>query len=206
MTLIHTIKHPSRIHQINFCRRVQGAGEVLLVGAEDKKVTVYSVPSSMQLPFTVIGEMIGHTNRIKAIQTLPIGLPRLPSPSSRESTTVVCTVSSDGNIHIYDLADLPLSETNGIGSSPAQVTEMTPIAQYDTKGTRLTCLTVVGSDLPNPLYEDLILDKKRKPTISDSEEEGGDNMLDGDIDDTEIEDETREEELQETSDSDGTEA
>merc|ERR1711939_948748 len=48
------------------------------------------------------------------------------------------TISSDGQIHVYSLANL----ASAIGAeSPLQIK---PVQQYDTKGSRLTCLTVVG--------------------------------------------------------------
>lgn len=61
--LLHSIKHPSRIHDIKFCRRVAGEGEILLVAAEDKKVTIYDVPVDAENPPIIIAEMVGHSNR-----------------------------------------------------------------------------------------------------------------------------------------------
>lgn len=63
MRLIHIIKHPSRIHDVKFCKRVNGEGEILLVGAEDKKVTIYDISSDEEVTPKVVGEMIGHSNR-----------------------------------------------------------------------------------------------------------------------------------------------
>lgn len=63
MILLHTIRHPSRLHDLKFCKRVGGQGEVLLVAGEDKKVTVYDVPSDIQKVPTPIAYMVGHTNR-----------------------------------------------------------------------------------------------------------------------------------------------
>lgn len=45
-------------------------------------------------------------------------------------------------MHLYDLAALP--------ESSEQKTELTPIAEYDTKGTRLTCLTMAEGDETAP--------------------------------------------------------
>ena len=61
MDLLYTIKHPSRLHDLKFCKRINGDGEVLLAGAEDKKLTVYEI-SKDNAP-TIIAEMVGHTNR-----------------------------------------------------------------------------------------------------------------------------------------------
>lgn len=49
---------------------------------------------------------------------------------------VVCTVSSDGRIHVYDVSRHLAGEQ---GIHPQQVE---PAAGYDTQGTRLTCLCV----------------------------------------------------------------
>ena len=63
MNIVHTISHPSRIHDIKFSKCVNGDGEILLVGAEDKKVTVYDVSNEPNTVPTIIAEMVGHTNR-----------------------------------------------------------------------------------------------------------------------------------------------
>ena len=62
MDLLHSIRHPSRLHDVTFCRRVNGEGEVMLAGAEDHKTTVYSMPKDTTSPI-VIAEMTGHSNR-----------------------------------------------------------------------------------------------------------------------------------------------
>ncbi|KAF5351306.1 hypothetical protein D9758_008013 [Tetrapyrgos nigripes] len=139
VNLIHTITHPSRIHDVKFCLRVNSKEEVLFVGAEDKKLSIYDVSTDPENPPKIIGAMVGHSNRIKAVQTLDIALP--PS-SGRTSTTIVSTVSSDGNIHVYDLADLPSEKT-------ATMIEIQPVAVYDTKQTRLTCLTLAEGEAPS---------------------------------------------------------
>jgi protein MAK11 len=63
MNIIHTISHPSRIHDIKFSKGLKGDGEMLLVGAEDKKVTVYDVSKEPNAVPSIIAEMIGHSNR-----------------------------------------------------------------------------------------------------------------------------------------------
>lgn len=54
-------------------------------------------------------------------------------------------MSSDGKIHIYDLYDLPEFETE---PTPQKIKEIQPVAMYDTKGTRLTCVTLAEGDMP----------------------------------------------------------
>lgn len=63
MTLLHTVQHPSRIHDVKFCQRVVGEGEILLVGAEDKNLSIYDIPKDSSRPPTIIAQMIGHGNR-----------------------------------------------------------------------------------------------------------------------------------------------
>ncbi|SJL13723.1 uncharacterized protein ARMOST_17171 [Armillaria ostoyae] len=134
MTLLHTIKHPSRLHDAKFCKRVDSDEEVLFVGAEDKKLTIYDVSNDPEKPPTIVGLMVGHENRVKAVQTLSIALPA----SKRTSTTIVCTASSDGKIHVYDLA--------GLDKTSEKVQEIEPVAVYDSKGTRLTCIAVADGE------------------------------------------------------------
>ena len=75
---------------------------------------------------------------MKAVDTIHIAL---PEGASRNSTTIVATISSDGKLRLYDLAALP--------SSSEEKTQLEPIAEYDTKGTRLTCLTLADGDGAN---------------------------------------------------------
>lgn len=77
MSLLHNITHPSRLHDLKFCKNATGK-EVLLVAAEDKKVSVYDflpLPSEGKdvtageetvnkgIPPKVVAEMVGHENR-----------------------------------------------------------------------------------------------------------------------------------------------
>lgn len=66
-----------------------------------------------------------------------IALPE--TTGSLASTIVACTVSSDGKIHVYDLALLPAVPST-------QKAEIHPVAQYDSKGTRFTCITLAEGD------------------------------------------------------------
>ncbi|CAK5267221.1 unnamed protein product [Mycena citricolor] len=177
MILIHTITHPSRIHDVKFCRRVEGEGDILLVGAEDKKLTIYDVSSDPEKPPQKVTALVGHANRVKTFQTLSVAL---PSSSPRKSTTIVATASSDGNIHVYDLAALPSAE----GKS---VAEMSPVARYDTKGTRLTCVTLADGEITQP-----VVNGKRKREDADQDGQSGDEEEE-DVDEWEEEVEGEEE-------------
>jgi len=127
---------------------------------------------------------------VKAVQTLDIALPS--SSTGLESTTVVCTVSSDGKIHLYDMATVP--ENPGT----EKVIEINAVAEYDSKGTRLTCVTLAdGEDVGPPV------NGKRKwdgedASASEIEEEGSSDSAWGDDgnaeDDAEDEGQSQEEE------------
>lgn len=62
MDLLCTVTHPSRIHDVKFCSRSVGDGELLLVAAEDRKLSIYDVPKDSSSP-VLIAQMVGHTNR-----------------------------------------------------------------------------------------------------------------------------------------------
>ena len=63
LTRLHTVIHPSRIQDVKFVQRVTGVDEVLLVAAEDKKVTVYDVGADSKIAPKPIAEFVGHENR-----------------------------------------------------------------------------------------------------------------------------------------------
>ncbi|KAJ7132345.1 WD40-repeat-containing domain protein [Mycena epipterygia] len=191
MNLIHTIHHPARLQDVKFCKRVNGTGDVLLAGAEDKKLSIYDVSTDPETPPRIIAQMTGHSNRVKAVETLPIAL---PAGSPRASTTVVCTVSSDGKIHVYDLAALPANPSG-------TVLEIAPVAEYDSKGTRLTCVTLADGDVEG---SGAAVNGKRKRTDeeepeSDADEDeewggvGGELGAEANDDDSAWEDEAEEE-------------
>jgi protein MAK11 len=68
----------------------------------------------------------------------------LPTSASqlRTSMVLLSTISSDGKIHIYDLYSLPSVATDSSPMPKEQVVGIEPLAAYDSKGTRLTCLTL----------------------------------------------------------------
>ncbi|KIO26535.1 hypothetical protein M407DRAFT_24256, partial [Tulasnella calospora MUT 4182] len=77
---------------------------------------------------------------VKALATLPVTLP------SEAQTTYLTTIGSDGKIHLYDLLDLPPS--SNATSAPPDPPQILPIATYDTKGSRLTSLTMADGAPP----------------------------------------------------------
>ncbi|KZT25344.1 WD40 repeat-like protein [Neolentinus lepideus HHB14362 ss-1] len=139
MSLLCSITHSSRVHDVKFCKcTVQdNESEFLLVAAEDKKVSVYemaSVSNNKRIP-AVVAEMTGHSNRVKAVDILRISLPPL---SQRKSTTVASTISSDGKVLVYDLE----SSLSQASLNKDNVTVILAVAEYDTKGSRLTCMAL----------------------------------------------------------------
>jgi protein MAK11 len=183
MVLRHTITHPSRVHTVQFSRRVNGSGDLLLVGAEDKKLSIYDIPDDLDKMPTIIAEMTGHSNRyvyhshlqslflrclssVKAVEILRVALPHSTKENAALSTIIVCTVSSDGKIHIYDLASLPADLVAG-----SEALQVSPVAEYDTKGTRLTCVTIAEGETPG---HDSRMSGKRKREDEDSDQEDED--------------------------------
>jgi len=129
------------------------------------------------------------------VQTLEIAL---PESSGRLSTTLVCTVSSDGFINIYDLASVPLSST--------QKAEIEPLVSYDSKGTRLTCVTFADGTMES--VDELSISGKRKldgndggHADEDGDSEGDDGEISGDYDEDEDEEELENEEEEEEEES-----
>lgn len=70
------------------------------------------------------------------LDLLEVALPTATADSPA-STVIVTSVSSDGFMHIYDLALLSQA-------SAGEVAELEPSAKYDTDGTRLTCVCAIG--------------------------------------------------------------
>lgn len=67
-------------------------------------------------------------------------------PGTPSSTTLVSTISSDGKVRVYDLAAIATESPSG------ELLEISPVAEYDTKGSRLTCMTMAdGDNVPQPI-------------------------------------------------------
>lgn len=78
-----------------------------------------------------------------------------------QGSTFAATVSSDGRIHLYDMATL----LGASASSKPQ--EVEPIAVYDTKASRLTCVTITEGGAG---YVENILKRKRKHGEGDEDD------------------------------------
>ncbi|KAG6829143.1 hypothetical protein H0H92_005547 [Tricholoma furcatifolium] len=204
MDLIHSITHPSRVQDVRFTPRVPGAGEgegeLLLVGAEDKLLSVYEVSTDADHTPKIVAVMTGHTRRVKAVQTISIALPPSSSSSSSAQTILACTVSSDGRIHVYDLAMVPAPSSQTANEKK----EIAPVAEYDTNGTRLTCLALADGDGDVEVGSENVAKVGEKRKVPEGEGEGEESDGDGEGDggdewpsEGEEEDEEEEEEEEE---------
>jgi len=168
LALLHTITHPSRIQDIKFVQHPETKDEILLVGAEDKKLSIYFVPPDDSEPPYVVAEMVGHENRVKAVDTLRVSLP------NQTSTTLVATISSDGKARVYDLAQV----TKPVPGSKVQIIE--PVGEYDSNGSRLVCLALVDSVGTEEEGPTVVGKRKRREDdreASEGEEEGESKVL-----------------------------
>ena len=145
---------------------------------------------------------VQHFHRVKAFQTLALALP------DGTQTTVVCTVSSDGKLHAYDLGELPapVSTKASKATEDDAVLEIQPSGTYDSKGTRFTCVTVADGDAEGAGAT--LAGKRKRPNAKDvndeedeersdeGEEEGGEEwapMEEADVSEGEGESEDEEE-------------
>lgn len=157
MALLQAFNHASRIHSICFSR-TSSDKEVLLVAGEDKRVSIYLLPSLEENPGDgereappLLANLSGHTNRVKAIDIL-----------DWQEKTFAVTVSSDGRIHLYDLA--PALGTAG-GDEPL---DCAPISAYDTNGSRLTCVALAAVDED---HMEEVLKRKREMESDESSDD-----------------------------------
>ncbi|KAN0061474.1 Protein mak11 [Thecaphora frezii] len=103
-------------------------------------------------PLAEVGRLVGHKNRVKAVSILPVLLPSSPEKGSGQprSTWVASTISSDGFIRVFDLSRIVSHlPTSASAAQPVEAYEQSPVSveaagSYNTKGTRLTCLSTVG--------------------------------------------------------------
>lgn len=121
--------------------------------------------------------------RIKELHHLPVSKP------DGTLAQLVTTASSNGTIHIYDLSVLSPSQNTGEDQEPQAVE---PLLRHDTKGSRLTCLTVTGY-MPGRAPSDIA---KQAPVQEESESEDSEASSDSDEDDDDDDDEEEELELE----------
>ncbi len=111
---------------------------------------------------------------MKAVEIITVALPSSASSTPKSSTTLACTISSDGWVRIFDLGSLLTS------SNLDAAVELQAIGEYDTKGSRLTCLAVADGELVND--KELANGKRKHVDEDDAEDqndEGADNSWSG---------------------------
>ncbi|TKA56464.1 hypothetical protein B0A53_02035 [Rhodotorula sp. CCFEE 5036] len=158
MSIHHQMTAKSRFHDVRFCHFPLDASdpnqrEYLFVACEDGRTRVFDI--SNPTPVTVdettdlnaldlpkldpVASLVGHSNRVKMIDFLEVALPT----SETSSTIVLTTVSSDGFINLYDLADVQVAITATENNQEGGV-EVEPIGNFDTDKSRLTCVCAIG--------------------------------------------------------------
>ncbi|GAA6060218.1 hypothetical protein JCM10212_002297 [Sporobolomyces blumeae] len=238
MSVHHTLTAPSRFHDVRFChfpldRLDPLHREYLFVACEDGKVRVFDVSEPVPVQAeqgdddaatkAVVPEnkldpvaiLVGHSNRVKMMDLFEVALPgSTPSASTSEpdeSTVILTTVSSDGKIHLYDLAHVaPRRSTahqdqddakgkrgsgkKGKGKVSTTTTTTTdssgvegpkqigPSAVFDTDKTRLTCVSAIG-----------LIEKRTKEQGANEEDEEGDGEGSSEEDEDEEDEEEDEE-------------
>ncbi|WFD34783.1 Protein mak11 [Malassezia cuniculi] len=127
MTKVAEIELPRRVHDMTFYEKL------ILVACDDGAVHIYDLEDLIEpeneddapTP-TEIGRFIGHNNRVRSV-----GVVRVRVGDADE--TLAATISSDGFIRVFNLGEI-------IGGAKTAVA----IAEYNTKRSRLTCLSVAG--------------------------------------------------------------
>ncbi|ODO01927.1 protein MAK11 [Cryptococcus wingfieldii CBS 7118] len=109
-----------------------------------------------------VATLVGHTNR-QDISSLPF---TVPTPSGPRPTVLLSSVSSDGFINLYDLAQTLDKEEDG------EENKIEPSAKYDTKGTRLTCVFLADGQ------EAAKIKKVKEEIVSEDEDESEDEAAD----------------------------
>lgn len=158
--------------------------------------------------FVLLSGLVSYfvASRVKALQTLNISLSS-PPPSTLpttdtsairrhpHSTTIVSTVSSDGKINVYDLGHL-----HEFNAGKISIQEIQPVATYDTKGTRLTCVTLGEGEIGNENVTGKRNRERQEVEEDDDEESAEDEEWGGVGADEEAEEEEGEEDEEEESD------
>jgi len=106
--------------------------------------------------------LLNKSCRVKAIDTIRVALPS----TRRDSTTILSSVSSDGTVNVYDLSLLPPPAP----IAPSDIPEISPVVTYDSKGSRLTCVTLAEGEVDQAVQPSPEKVAKRK-LESDSEAE-----------------------------------
>ena len=108
--------------------------------------------------------LLNKSCRVKAIDTISVALPS----TRRDSTTILSSVSSNGTVNVYDLSLLPPPAP----IAPSDIPEILPVVTYDSKGSRLTCVTLAEGEVDHVEQHSLEeVAKRKRESDSDGEEE-----------------------------------
>ena len=154
MTKIAEVELPRRVHDMIF---FQDEHELLLVAGDDRVVHIYNMDDLIEQDEdettpTEIGRLIGHDNRVRSV-----GVVRVRNGNQGE--VLAATISSDGMIRIFDLGQIIAGDSTAIA-----------VAEYNTKRSRLTCLSVSGYVESGNAEEE-----EQKEEQDEEEEEDGEN-------------------------------
>lgn len=103
-------------------------------------------------PLVEVGRLVGHKNRVRSVAVLPVSIPSPFSKGKQKAqdaakSYLAVTISSDGFIRTFDLSPMInqlSSDEHTLAEYTEKVVSVESNAQFDTKGTRLTCLAAVG--------------------------------------------------------------
>ncbi|KAI9635994.1 WD40-repeat-containing domain protein [Dioszegia hungarica] len=200
LKLLHRIETKSRFNTLEFALIPGAEGEeeeVLCVGTEKGVVEVRKVeiadedevkeedeekePEEVETQpiggatLDHVVSLVGHTNRIKSLSTL--SQPVIGSdPSSISRTVLLSTVSSDGYINLYDLSSAMCANASSSESAMGDASalpQVRPVASYNTKGSRLTCVFLADGK-----KGEIGGEKKPDSEEEDDDEEDGEDMYD----------------------------
>ena len=149
-------------------------------------------------PLVQVGRLVGHKNRVRSVAVLPVSVSAVSGKgkqkAERARSYVAVTISSDGFIRTFDLSAIvnSLSSTERtLAEHEQRIVDVESNAQFDTKGTRLTCLTAVGVATTPANEED---DDTADVIGSDDDEVEEEQLVDSD-DDDEVDMEAEDQEL-----------
>ncbi|EGG13184.1 uncharacterized protein MELLADRAFT_101032 [Melampsora larici-populina 98AG31] len=155
-----TFKSPrGRVHDAKFLTN-QTETTHLILACDDGIGRIFNLNDDFE-PLCV-SELIGHTNRIRAIELIEIN-----------SILYGITISSDGFCNIYKLEPTTWNLDPIKDEEPK---EIKPLLQYDTKGSRLTCLAVTG------FYNDSNSKGNTQNEVGDEDFGIDQSMVDDDLD------------------------
>jgi len=151
MSKVAQIEHPKRLHDIGFVRsnmignndKRDDQHELMLVANEAGILHVFDLDdlqgTGEDASPREVARLVGHTNRVRSAVATHV------QANDGTEHLLVTTISSDGYIRVFELC---------LSREEPLVPELEALAAYDTKKSRLTCLSAVGfdpdaSDLPN---------------------------------------------------------